>query len=95
MVLSKCSGVVVFSTAPFLSLDGDFHSGPSLSPGTATAYHFLNQLLSVSDGRFPRARLQSPRRYASAGLSARAFPLSRHLTLQPTDLSLLGTKKDF
>ena len=32
------------------------------------------QLISTPGGRFPRARLQSPRRYAPAGLSARAVP---------------------
>ena len=31
-------------------------------------------MISVSDGRFPRARLQSPRRCAPAGLPARAIP---------------------
>jgi len=32
------------------------------------------KLISAPGGRFPRARLQSPRRYAPAGLSARAVP---------------------
>ena len=32
------------------------------------------QLISAPGGRFPRARLQSPRRCAPAGLSARAVP---------------------
>ena len=31
-------------------------------------------LISVSSGRFPRARLQSPRHYVPAGSSARAVP---------------------
>ena len=31
---------------------------------------FFSPWLSVPDGRFPRARLQSPRRCAPAGLSA-------------------------
>lgn len=32
------------------------------------------KLISTSGGRFLRARLQSPRHYVPAGLSARAFP---------------------
>jgi len=31
-------------------------------------------LISVSGGRFPWARLQSPRHYVPVGLSARAVP---------------------
>ena len=31
-------------------------------------------MISVSGGRFPRARLQSPRHYVPAELSARAVP---------------------
>ena len=31
-------------------------------------------VITVSDGRFPRAWLQSPRRFASAGPSAHAIP---------------------